>query len=164
MSSVKVVGLGSPQGDDQAAWQVVERLRAQLTPTVEASTIVEPTRLLDVLEGCTKLVLIDACRSGQPPGSIIRLEWPQPALQTRSGFSSHGLGVGAVLKLAENLGQLPLSVVLFGIEVQDCQPGNPLSQPVCHSLGDLCQQVLEEVTREQGESRTEFIPFGKPTE
>jgi hydrogenase maturation protease len=95
------------------------------------------------------LVIIDACLSGQPPGSIVRLVWPDRALQTRTGFSSHGLGVGAVLALAEHLGQIPPSVVLFGIEVENCQRGNPLSHAVCQFLEDLCQQVLAEIGREQ---------------
>lgn len=99
MTAVKVLGVGSAQGDDQAGWQLVEMVRPHLPPGVEAIPVAEPTRLLDYLEGCRKAVVIDASRWGQPPGTITRLVWPDPSLAESSGRSSHGLGVAAVLAL-----------------------------------------------------------------
>ena len=106
MTAVKVLGVGSAQGDDQAGWQLVEMTCPHLPPGVEAIPVAEPTRLLDYLEGCRKAVVIDASRWGQPPGTITRLVWPDPSLAESSGRSSHGLGVAAVLALA-HLERLP---------------------------------------------------------
>ena len=146
MTAVKVLGVGSAQGDDQAGWQLVEMVRPHLPPGVEAIPVAEPTRLLDYLEGCRKAVVIDASRWGQPPGTITRLVWPDPSLAESSGRSSHGLGVAAVLALAQHLERLPPILVLFGIEAQEEQPGEGLSDAVRQALPHLCRLVLAEVT------------------
>jgi hydrogenase maturation protease len=147
MLRTRVVGLGSGQGDDQAGWRLVEMLRSQLPPGTEAVALGEPSRLLDHLDGCGKLVLVDAGRSGRLPGTITRLAWPDPALETRAGPSSHGLGVGAVLSLAAHLDRLPPAVVLFAVEARTCEAGGGLSAVVARALPDLCRLVVEEVTR-----------------
>jgi hydrogenase maturation protease len=141
MAVVKVVGLGSPHGDDRAAWRVVEMLQAP-----EAVALGEPSRLLEHLDGCAKLVLVDACRSGRPPGTILRLSLPHAALGTFPGRSSHGLSVGAVLALAEQLGRLPPALVLYAIEAQSCEPNQELSPAVSAALAELCRRVRQELS------------------
>jgi hydrogenase maturation protease len=143
MARVTVVGLGSPHGDDQAAWRLVDLLDG----TAETIVLGAPSRLLDHLDGCDKLILVDACRSGHAPGTIHRLSFPEDALGPCTGPSSHGLGVTAVLDLAEALGRLPPSVVLYAVEVQSCEPNQGLSPAVSQALPELCRRVRQELLR-----------------
>ena len=141
MSGIRVVGMGSPHGDDQAGWRLVEMLGT----AVDATALSDPGRLLDHLEGCEKLILVDACRSGQAPGTILRLSWPDASLRTFAGGSTHSLGIGAVLALAENLGRLPPAVVLFAVEAESREPNQELSPAVSAALPELCRRVRGEI-------------------
>jgi len=148
MPRSRIVGLGSCHGDDQAAWLLIDSLRQCSVPDTEVIALAEPTRLLDYLDGCEQLIVIDACYSGQAPGTITRLVWPDPAIQARPGRSSHGFDVAAVLAMANQLGKLPASVVLFGIEAQACEPAGGLSPAVSRALPGLWAQVLCEVRQD----------------
>jgi hydrogenase maturation protease len=158
MIMVRVIGVGSFQGDDQAGWKVVEMVRRDLPPGVEAIAIAEPSRLLDYLEGCRKVVVIDSSRSGQPLGTISRLVWPDTALKAFVGETTHGLDVAGVLALAERLARLPPNLVLFGIEGQADKPADQMSDAVRQALPELCRRVLAEVagpTAEEASQRPE---------
>lgn len=91
-----VVGLGSAQGDDQAGRKVVHWLGPNPCPGTKTLALSDPSRLLDYLEDCSKLILVDASRSGTRPGTISGLTWPDAAVATGLGRSSHGFSVGAV--------------------------------------------------------------------
>jgi hydrogenase maturation protease len=117
-----------------------------LENAIDATVLSDPGRLLDHLEGCEKLILLDACRSGQTPGTILRLTWPDASLRTFAGRSSHSLGIGAVLALAEDLGRLPPSVILYAVEAESCEPNEALSPAVSAALPELCRRVREELS------------------
>jgi hydrogenase maturation protease len=140
-----VAGLGSPLGDDQAGWMVVQMLGARSMPPARLVALREPLRLLDELNGEDRLVVIDACRSGLPVGRLVRLCWPDPAVAMCWGSSSHGLDVGAVLTVAEQLGRLPPHVVLIGVEAGTPCHSQDLSPEVARALPALCRWVLQEL-------------------
>jgi hydrogenase maturation protease len=139
-----VLGLGSPHGDDAAGWHVIERLRRRSGVLAHLGTV-EPSRLLDHLGDCRRLVLVDACQSGQPPGTLIRLQWPEASLRGQRRRSSHALGLGEALALAEMLGRLPPAVIFWGIEIARCEPGEDLTPAVRRGLPELERHVLEEL-------------------
>jgi hydrogenase maturation protease len=142
---VYVVAVGSPHGDDRAGWEVVERLRREGVPGVKAVLLREPLDLLDELEGCRALVLVDACRSGAEPGAVVCLDGVLACFDGADGRSSHGLGVAEALALAAALGRLPRSVTLVGVEAQTDRPGDDLSRPVRRALDEVYRQVLAAV-------------------
>jgi hydrogenase maturation protease len=142
---VRIVGLGSPHGDDQVGWLLIDRLRQVSGLGAKAIALVDPTALLDCLDGCDRLVVVDASRSGRQPGTITRLPWPTASLPTCPARSSHGLPVGAVLTLADRLGRLPAAVVLFGIEIESWEPASPPGAAVTRALAGLQEQIVREV-------------------
>src|SRR5688572_25080383 len=141
----RLVGLGSPFGDDRAGWEVVARLSdAPLTGT-RAETTSDPLRVLDGPAGCELLVVIDACRGAGTPGSFHRFEWPDARLTAAGGVSSHGVGLTAALELAGALGRLPARVVVLAIEGEAAEPGAELSPAVEAALPAVVARVLAEV-------------------
>jgi hydrogenase maturation protease len=144
---VSIVAVGSPHGDDQIGWRVIERLQRKPLPGVSAAAVSEAVRVLDHLEGCKTLVLVDACRSGARAGTIHRLVWPDPRLQGQDNVSTHGFSLLQALELAAALGHLPPHVVLIGVEVQACSPTAQMSLPVRRALPKLYWQVLADVRR-----------------
>jgi len=144
MYADRVLGVGSPHGDDAAGWRVVDMLRRRSGLPAQLATV-EPSQLLDHLGGCRRLILVDACRADRTPGTLVRLQWPDVLLRSQRRQSSHGLDVGDALALAATLGWLPPQVVVWGVEVSRCQPGEDLSPEVRLALPELERQVLQEL-------------------
>jgi hydrogenase maturation protease len=140
----RVLGVGSPHGDDIAGWWVVELLSGREDVSAECVAI-SAGQLLDYLPGCERAILIDACQSGREPGTITRLTWPDSRIAAQHRRSTHALGIGEALALAQTLGRLPSRVVLFGIEISHCQPGAPLHPLVEWALPELARRVVEEL-------------------
>ena len=141
----RIVGIGSHHGDDRAAWQLLEQLRGLDLANVDLLTVDEPSRLLDNLDDCDQLFLIDACRSSALPGTVSRLSWPDERIASLQSRSTHSLGIGEVLQLAEQLGQLPDEVILFGIELVECAPGAMLSAEAQAGVDRAAAQILADL-------------------
>jgi hydrogenase maturation protease len=143
--TVLVIAVGSPHGDDQAGWTVVERLKRDRIPGVKAMVLRDPLDLLIKLRSCRVLILVDACRTGAEPGTVVCLDPRRVPLRPGNGHSSHGLGLVRALALAEALGKLPERVLFIGVEAQAVGPGEGLSEPVQKALDELYRQVLAAV-------------------
>jgi hydrogenase maturation protease len=138
---IKIIGIGSPSGDDQAGWLVIDALANKLPLDVELIKLDRPgTLLIPLLEKADRVILIDAMQSGGLPGEIhhfVRDEWAN----YRTGLSSHGLGVFEALKLAQELGCLPETLDLYGMEIGAAMPGNTPSKAVISSAGKFAEKV-----------------------
>ena len=141
----QVLAIGSGHGDDQLAWRLIERLQMRQGVNARAVALSDPARLHDYLDGCERLIVVDACVGSGSPGTITRLEWPDVRIGQRHSHSTHGIGVAEALQLAEKLDRLPPQVVLFGIELSQCQPGNSLSDIVENAFNELEEKILMEI-------------------
>ena len=141
----RVIAIGSHHGDDQAAWACAARLHDPLDSVAEVTLVAEPIRMLDYLDDCRRLLILDACRGGNPVGSVCRLEWPGTGIERIGPASSHSLGLADVLRLAELLDRLPERVIVFGLEVEATEPGGEISPAVSAALPLLQRCVLEEL-------------------
>lgn len=145
-----VVGVGSPHGDDQVGWQLVDLLAQVPLPGARFVVTGNPADLLNWMRDCQSLVIVDACQRGDGPGTMTRLRWPFPVeLLTAAGppRSTHGMSVSTALALAERLAILPPCVDLFVIEVQACAPGTPLSAELQRCLPELVSRVRHDLER-----------------
>ncbi len=112
---IRVIGVGTPHGDDAAGLRVAERLaRAGLPEGVRVITCERGADLLELLGRSGAVVIIDAMRSGSAPGTVRRIS--AEALAARAGLSTHALGVSEALALAHALGRAPERIELVGIE------------------------------------------------
>jgi hydrogenase maturation protease len=141
-----IVGVGSPHGDDQIGWQFVELLGGRRWLPARVVAVSDGTQIIDHLDGCRRLLIVDACRSGAPVGTITWLKWPDPRIQQRHSHSTHGLGIWDALHLAERLGRLPLVVDVFGIEIGEVEPGKESSLPVIQALAELESLIVSETS------------------
>lgn len=137
---IRIVGIGSPNGDDRAGWEAAWRLReCSLQATIH--TVDGGQGLLDVLDGKGTLLLIDALEPTGHPGYRIRCTWPDNNLRFLSPGSTHDFSPLVALRLAESLGLLPQRVEVFGIEGEKWGPGDALTPAVAHSVAELVVQV-----------------------
>jgi len=114
---IRVIGLGSPFGDDRVGWRVIELLQALVPAEVDLVALDRPgAALINWIKGVDHLVLVDALRSGASPGSIVTLTPSE--LRTESGrLTSHSLALADTFRLAETLGNLPARIDIYGIEL-----------------------------------------------
>lgn len=120
-ANLRVIGLGSPFGDDAVGLRAIEALerRPQFAGRVRFHTLDRPgTLLIPLLQTAAHVIVIDAVHSGAPPGTLLLLSLDH----IREGMhehapSSHGLGLAQALILAEALGALPQRLEVWGIEM-----------------------------------------------
>ncbi len=75
------------------------------------------TTLVDLLEDVDAVILIDAVRSGAPPGTIHEISFDELARSAARFVSSHDFGVAAAIQLARKLGREPSVGRVIGIEI-----------------------------------------------
>ena len=138
---VALAGIGNEMRHDDGVGPVVARRAAWLSAapgggfvTALASPLNEPLDLLDDWDGDDLGIVVDAVRSGTPPGTV-SLTWlgqlVDVVLPTNCArASTHGLGVADVFRLACEIGLAPRRVALVGIEGRDFTHGKGLSPAV----------------------------------
>ena len=145
---VRIIGIGSPFGDDRLGGEVVEALgrSSTLAAAGNISFVVldrPGALLLAHWHDADYVIVVDAVRSGAPPGTCHRLgpgEWI-----SRESVSSHGFGLASALELARALDELPRHLVLYGMEIDPSSTGFSLSEPVRRSLSGLIREIEREV-------------------
>lgn len=138
---IHVAGIGSPHGDDQVGWLVVESLAGLRLPGVVCARRADPLELLDDVGRCDLLLVVDAVQSGRVPGSLVLLAWPDASVELSRGRSTHGFGLGEVLTLAGSLGRRLPRVVLAGVEAGAAGPCQGLSQAVAAALPGIVEEL-----------------------
>ena len=115
---IRIVGIGSPFGDDAAGLEIARMLAKSPPPNCEVIAADRPgTALVDLLEGANAAILIDAVRSGAPPGTIHEFSFDELGGCAVGFVSSHDLGVAAAIQLAQKLGRAPAVGRIIGIEI-----------------------------------------------
>jgi hydrogenase maturation protease len=148
---VRVLGIGSPAGDDQAGWLAVDALLAEGGAAGVSAVITKLDRpganLIPLLENASWVILIDAMQSGGLLGQIrhfSHVDWPAYG----HGLSSHGLGVVEALSLAQALGSLPPRLDLYGIEIGVTNPGMDPAPVVRAAARELATAIAARLIHE----------------
>jgi hydrogenase maturation protease len=145
-SNVIIAGFGSPHGDDQAGWQVAERLAVYAGTADRVLAIREGAQLVSELDSCQRLIVVDACCSTSPLGSITRFRWPDPRIREQHSHSTHGIGLCNALELAARLGRMPADVEIFGIEISGPNPLADLSCEVMSAVDEVVKILRAELS------------------
>ena len=150
---IHILGIGSPFGDDQLGWRVVEALqdpplRDRLPPAIVSITACDRpgSRLIDLIHGAEMVVLIDGIQSGHSAGTLVRIEGEQ--ISPEAGIiSTHGFGVASALGLARALGCRTQRMVFWGIEV-GAEPALGMGSTLRHEIQGAVRPLAERVTAE----------------
>jgi hydrogenase maturation protease len=148
---VRVIGVGSPHGDDAVGLEAVRHLQMsdENSDGVEFHAVDSGQRLLDLIDGLGDLgglILIDGLkRQSLSVGTIHRMTWPDPRIDGLHPGSTHALGAAQALQLAAALSRLPKQVIVYAIEIANAEPGDGLSSKVAASLPELVNRVRTEI-------------------
>lgn len=149
MTSTLVLGMGNPiLSDDGVGLEVARRLQEGLLPDgvdVQQSEVAG-LRLLELLKGYDKVVIVDALRTGRAPGDVVRYEARDFKGGHRYG-SAHSIGLETALELGRTIGlPMPEDVTVFAIEAADVETfGEEFSPPVAAAAGKVVELVRAEV-------------------
>jgi hydrogenase maturation protease len=149
VTPVRIIGIGSSHGADQAGWLVAEALQQSEFPahlpagTVSFSQCRFPAELWQLVDGCELAILIDAV--GAEPGTVVEID-SGDLVSSKELYSTHGIGVGEALALIPALTDQPPRVVLLGVGV-DAEDGGYSMKDVQRTLPrvrELMQTRLRE--------------------
>ena len=141
---VLVIGYGNRRrGDDAAGPLALDRLAAMAPTGVTLEEFDgDGVSLLDRWRGHDVVVVIDAVKSGGPPGIVITVSWEQLERgNTVRTVSSHGMGLTEAIRLGRVLGRLPRRLWVVGIEGTRFAAGAEASDAVRQGAVDAAHRV-----------------------
>ena len=140
-----VVGIGSPHGDDQLGWLVIDGLPARLPAGIAMHKARGGIELLEYLAGQDLGLIIDAVAPSGHPGRIRLFTWPCPELSASSPAGTHDLGLLEALQMAEAMGQLPGCLQVLTMEAKQTMPGADPSLEVLSRLDSVIDGVCKAI-------------------
>lgn len=147
---IVILGVGNLLLSDEGVGVHVahELMKLDLPPevsVVEGGT--DGFRLLNVITGADRVIVIDAVKGGADPGSIYRFD-VKDVRNVPSGFrtSVHQIGILEVIDLSVLIGKTPRTTVI-GVEPKSLEMSMELSPEVKEKIPRIIELVLEEVKR-----------------
>ncbi|MBI5639537.1 MAG: HyaD/HybD family hydrogenase maturation endopeptidase [Nitrospirae bacterium] len=103
--------------------------------------------LLSYIAGKDYLIVVDAIKSGNSPGTVLRIEGADVPARFRTRISPHQLGISDLIATATLTDELPKKLVLFGIEPKEIVMKLGLSDEVKKGMDHLLEVIVEELKR-----------------
>ena len=145
--NILILGIGNILlSDEGAGVKAVEELQNRYDCSDVVEIVAGGTtgiELLSYFEDRSHILIIDAVKTGNKPGAIVRIEDPPAFLQKK--ISPHQIGLADVLGIAVITDSMPKNVTLFGIEPKQLSTGLELSTEVARSLSQLVDMVVAEL-------------------
>ena len=154
---ILVLGLGNILLRDEGVGAHVAALLQKEPLPADVEVVDGGTAALDALllvEGIDKLVVIDALRAGQKPGTIYRAKFQAGekhrltellAGQDGSKISLHQVGLIDALAVAGRLNCLPEEIVIIGVEPAEVGYGLELTDEVDQKIPEIIDTVVKEI-------------------
>jgi hydrogenase maturation protease len=146
---VLVLGLGNVLlGDDGLGAAALARIERgyRIPPGVrleDGGTL--GLSLLGLLAESHRVILVDAVRTGSPPGTLVRIDGEDVMDAVRDRLSPHQIGVADLLDAARLIDCYPTTVTLLGLAPESIDLSVVRSNAVDASLDELVEAIVREV-------------------
>ena len=143
-----VIAIGNPlMGDDSFGIEMAKALRklhlGRRVLVLERQTL--DISVLDSAKGALKLVIVDAVKSGRPPGNVVKFTAGRLRSPVLRVPLSHEQNLQDILALARKSGMRPPLTVVVGVEPADCTVGKGLSAVVKEALPRALKEIRDEL-------------------
>lgn len=143
-----ILGIGNSLLQDEGVGvHLVKRLQERLAEQPDITCLDGGTlsfTLADAVASHRHLIVIDACSTGGPPGTVCRFEDEAMDRYLAKGRKSvHEVGLSDLLDMARLTGGLPAHRMLVGVEPECLDWGEALTPAVAAALLEAEQLVLE---------------------
>ena len=155
MSRILVIGLGNPILTDdgvgvRVARAVSETLPPRLQNEVEVTeAAVGGLRLMEMMAGYERVILIDAILAADPPGTLRRLTLPdlEAVSPTQHSASAHDASLITALEAGRRMGlRLPEDIVIYAIAAENVTDfGEQPTPAVARAIPKAVDAVLGEL-------------------
>ncbi len=102
--------------------------------------------LLPYLEESERVILVDAIKTEEAPGTFVRLDGDEVAPAVATRLSPHQVGVSDLLDGARWLDRYPAHVTLLGLVPESMDLAVGLSPRVRSALPDLVERLVDEAS------------------
>ena len=144
---ITVLGVGNLLLKDEGIGvHLIQKLAGNVNNKVDLIDAGTSPELLSLLDGnIDKLIVVDAVKAGNAPGTIYRFSPDNVDVDPTPRFSLHDIGVLDSLKSMALLNRLPKSIVIIGIEPKTISFGLDLSPEIEEKLPEIINLVLKEI-------------------
>lgn len=149
---ILILGLGNILlGDEGVGVRVAERLLSQPLPdnleVIDGGTA--GYELINLFEGREKVIIVDAVKTDDQPGSIYKMDLSVIEEDTVRSLSLHQIGLNSVFKMASLMDINP-EVILVGIVPKDYQTYQiGLSREAERAIPQAIETIFEEINRQK---------------
>ncbi len=146
---LSLIGIGNRfRRDDAAGLEVVRRLRLAHPPgVILIEQEGEPGSLIESWSSADEALVIDGVSSGSTPGKVHRFDVTDAPLPAEVfNPSTHAMGLPEAVELARELDRLPGRLVVYGIEGENFEAGEGLTEPVQETVEKLVLDLYHELT------------------
>jgi hydrogenase maturation protein HypF len=160
---IRIIGIGSPFGDDAVGLEIALVLAGAPPPNCEVIAADRPgAALLDLLDSAEAAILIDAVRSGAPPGTIHQIDFDELDRAAACLVSSHDLGVATAIQLARKLGRGPSVGRIIGIEIAPAETAQlrGLNSQTREAIGRTVERVRSSAAEFDDRQRQRLVIAG----
>jgi hydrogenase maturation protease len=146
-----VLGVGNILLKDEGIGVHLVREMLKLALPANVEIIDGGTAALDVLiarPGLDKLIVIDAVRAGEEPGTIYKARFKSAEFfgnQEQPKISLHQVDLLEALAIAEKLNCSPQEIVIIGVEPAELNCGLELTEQVKQKIPEIVNAVFEEI-------------------
>jgi hydrogenase maturation protease len=147
MGKILFLGIGnSILTDDGAGIKVIEKIKELVGNNKELdfdTGNVNSFRLIDIMEGYSKVVIVDAIKRGGKAGTLYKIPFQQ--LADKAGSSSvHTIDLATAIKFGKEMRMsMPQEISIYGIEVEDTETfSENLTPEVKKAIPSLAREIL----------------------
>lgn len=148
---IVVLGVGNILlSDEGLGVRAIERLQRSYSWPPEVKLIDGGTcgmELLEDIEGLDALIMVDAIRAGQAPGTPILLAGDAIPVFFKTKLSPHQVGLCDVLATLEFLGRAPKDTTIMGLQPHSLALGMELSSEIEASMPALMQMLVAQLAK-----------------
>jgi hydrogenase maturation protease len=146
--SILILGIGNILLKDEGIGvHVVRRLKEMPLPenveVLDGGTA--GLELVDFIENRKKLIVIDAVKTGDRPGTIYRLTEENLRIKPKAIMSFHEIDFLDALHISDVISNKPEEIVVIGIEPKDISDGLELSPEIEERIPRIIEIVMEEL-------------------
>lgn len=149
MSRTVVIGVGNEFRGDDAVGRLTARQIASRAPASVAvhESTGEALSLMELWGNADRVILVDAAEPSGAPGSVERHDASEHALPSDCFHTStHAFSVADGIEMARALGQLPGTVIVYGIEGETFDHGAQLTSAAARGVEEAATRILAELS------------------
>jgi len=144
-----IIGLGNVyRGDDRVGVIIAQKIKAlNLSGVKVYDCMNDGSQLIETWTGAGRVYVVDCAVSGQKAGFIYRFDALTEKIPEKcfAHFSTHAISVGDAVELAKTLGELPESLIVYGITGINFEAGTEMTPEVNRAADEVIERILNEI-------------------